>query len=51
MGADHPVIWVQERLIGRTLFTALGHGAERWAEPAFVEHIASGIRWVTGIAL
>jgi len=51
MGADHPVIWVQERLIGRTLYTALGHGAERWTEPAFVEHIASGVRWVTGIAL
>ena len=51
MGADHPVIWVQERLIGRTLYTALGHGAERWTEPAFVEHIASGVRWVTGLAL
>lgn len=51
MGADHPVIWVQERLIGRVLFTALGHGPERWQEPAFVEHIASGVRWVTGLAL
>jgi type 1 glutamine amidotransferase len=51
MGVDHPIIWVQERLIGRTLFTSLGHGAERWAEPAFVEHIASGVRWVTGLAL
>ena len=51
MGLDHPVIWVQERLIGRTLFTALGHGAERWQEPAFVEHIASSVRWVTGLAL
>jgi type 1 glutamine amidotransferase len=42
---------VQERLIGRVEFTALGHGAERWQEPPFVEHIASGIRWVTGLAL
>lgn len=51
MGTDHPVIWVQERLIGRVEYTALGHGPERWQEPAFVEHIASGIRWVTGLAL
>jgi uncharacterized protein len=51
MGTDHPVAWVQERLIGRTEFTALGHGPERWQETAFVEHIASGIRWVTGLAL
>jgi type 1 glutamine amidotransferase len=51
MGTDHPIAWVQERLIGRVEFTALGHGAERWQEPPFVEHIASGIRWVTGLAL
>ena len=51
MGADHPVIWVQERLIGRTLYSALGHGPERWQDPAFIEHMASGIRWVTGLAL
>jgi type 1 glutamine amidotransferase len=51
MGSDHPIIWVQERLIGRVLFTGLGHGAERWQEPAFVEHVASGVRWVTGLAL
>jgi type 1 glutamine amidotransferase len=51
MGTDHPIAWVQERLIGRVEFTALGHGAERWQEPAFVEHVASGIRWVTGLAL
>jgi uncharacterized protein len=51
MGTDHPLAWVQERLIGRTEFTALGHGVERWQETAFVEHVASGIRWVTGLAL
>jgi len=51
MGADHPIIWVQERLIGRVEFTSIGHGPERWQEPAFVEHIASGVRWVTGLAL
>jgi type 1 glutamine amidotransferase len=51
MGIDHPIAWVQERLIGRVEFTGLGHGAERWQEAPFVEHIASGIRWVTGLAL
>lgn len=51
MGADHPIAWVQERLIGRVEYTALGHAAERWQEDAFKAHIASGIRWVTGLAL
>jgi hypothetical protein len=51
MGVDHPIMWVQERLIGRVEFTALGHTPERWQEPAFLEHIASGVRWVTGLAL
>jgi type 1 glutamine amidotransferase len=51
MGTDHPIIWVQERLVGRTLFTALGHEPARWQETAFVEHIASSVRWVTGLAL
>jgi type 1 glutamine amidotransferase len=51
MGDDHPVIWAHERFKGRVLFTGLGHGPERWQEPAFVEHIASGVRWVTGLAL
>jgi type 1 glutamine amidotransferase len=51
MGADHPIAWVQERLVGRTLFTAIGHDAARWQEPAFLAHIASSVRWVTGLAL
>lgn len=51
MGVDHPVIWAQERLIGRVLYTALGHSPERWQEPAYLEHIASSVRWVTGLAL
>lgn len=51
MGVDHPIAWVQERLVGRTLFTAPGHEPARWQEPAFLAHIASSVRWVTGLAL
>lgn len=51
MGADHPVIWAHERLSGRVLYTSLGHRPERWLEPAFVEHIASSVRWVSGLVL
>jgi type 1 glutamine amidotransferase len=42
---------VQERLIGRVELTTLGHTPERWQDPVFLEHIASGVRWVTGLAL
>lgn len=45
MGADHPCAWAHERAGGRAFYTALGHVAERWDEPAFLEHVAGGVRW------
>lgn len=46
-GADHPLIWSHERLGGRALYTAIGHVAERWMEPAFLAHVDASVRWVT----
>lgn len=46
MGVDHPLIWAHENVGGRVLYTELGHVADRWSEPRFVQHIASGLRWV-----
>jgi type 1 glutamine amidotransferase len=43
---DHPMIWAHENLGGRALYTELGHVADRWSEPNFVQHITSGLRWV-----
>jgi len=46
MGADHPMIWAHEKLGGRALYSELGHVADRWMEPAFVQHVVSGLTWV-----
>lgn len=48
MGADHPLAWCHERFGGRSFYTALGHTAESYAEPAFREHLSKALRWVTG---
>lgn len=45
MGADHPVVWAHERLGGRVFYTAIGHVADRWNDPVFVDHVVAGIRW------
>ena len=37
----HPIVWTS----GRALYTALGHGAEAWAEPAYRAHVEGAIAW------
>ncbi|KAB2899410.1 MAG: ThuA domain-containing protein [Kofleriaceae bacterium] len=44
-GADHALAWAHERAGGRAFYTALGHVAARWDEPAYLDHVAGGIRW------
>jgi type 1 glutamine amidotransferase len=48
MGALHPVAWrhVYER--GRAWYTAMGHGADSWSDPRFVDHVMGGIAWAAG---
>lgn len=48
MGADHPLAWTHERAGGRVFYSALGHVAERWEEPALLDHVTGGIRWTLG---
>jgi cytochrome c len=48
MGADHPLAWCHEIEGTRAFYTALGHTAESWAEPLFLEHVAAGIEWARG---
>jgi type 1 glutamine amidotransferase len=45
-GADHPLIWCHERLGGRAVYSAIGHVAARWSEPAFLTHIDSVAGWL-----
>lgn len=45
MGADHPISWYHSYDGGRAWYTALGHTAESYREPLFVEHLLGGISW------
>ncbi len=45
MGADHPIAWAHARLGGRAFYSALGHVAARWDDPAFVAHVVGGVAW------
>jgi len=48
MGADHPIAWAHEYDGGRALYTALGHTAESYTEPAFLSHLAGAVEWAAG---
>lgn len=50
MGDRHPAAWCHDRLGGRAWYTAGGHTAESYAEPAFRAHLAGGIRYAAGLA-
>jgi uncharacterized protein len=47
MGADHPVAWCHEYGGGRCFYTALGHAASAYTEPAFVRHLVGAVQWLT----
>jgi cytochrome c len=50
MGTDHPVAWYQQLADGRSFYTALGHTAESFADPAFLGHLLGGLKWAAGVA-
>lgn len=45
---DYPLSWIKRYGQGRVFCTALGHGERLYADAAFVEHVASGIRFALG---
>jgi type 1 glutamine amidotransferase len=45
MGADHPLAWCREHGRGRVFYTALGHAAEAYDDPAFRAHLLGGLTW------
>ncbi|HLL22664.1 MAG TPA: ThuA domain-containing protein [Kofleriaceae bacterium] len=45
MGTSHAIAWAHERFGGRAVYTALGHPAERWEDPVFVDHVLGAIAW------
>ena len=49
MGADHPIAWCHELGRGRAWYTAGGHTADSYAEPAFRAHLLAGLRYAIGV--
>lgn len=50
MGVDHPHAWCAEVAGGRSFYTAGGHLAAAYDEPAFRAHLAGGLIWASGRA-
>jgi len=46
---DFALAWTSTTGKGRVFYTALGHRAELWKDPAYQQHLAGGIRWVLGV--
>jgi PKD repeat protein/type 1 glutamine amidotransferase len=49
-GFDHPIAWCKDHQGGRSFYTAGGHTAAAYGEPAFRRHLAGGIEWAAGMA-
>ena len=45
MGPDHPIVWTQCIGRGRSFYSALGHPAEAYAEPAHAKLLEEAIAW------
>jgi type 1 glutamine amidotransferase len=41
----NPVSWAREFDGGRIFYTAMGHTAETFAEPYFLDHLKGGLHW------
>jgi hypothetical protein len=46
MGADHPIIWTHCIGRGHSLYSALGHLSEAYAEPEHRTLLEEGIAWL-----
>jgi cytochrome c len=49
MGRDHPIAWCHRFDGGRSWYTAMGHGADSYADANFLSHLEGGIETVAGI--
>ena len=45
---DHPISWCQNYDGGRSWYTMIGHGAERYSDPVYLKHLLGGIEWSAG---
>lgn len=49
MGADHPMVWKHCPGKGRAIYSALGHTAESYREPAYIQLLESAVQWTAGL--
>ncbi len=47
-GNYFPIAWSHEFEGGRQFYTALGHKAEYYKDPVFLQHLLGGIKWTLG---
>lgn len=45
MGKDHPIAWWHCQGKGRTLYSAMGHQASAYAEPAYRDFLTGATKW------
>jgi type 1 glutamine amidotransferase len=50
MGGDHPIAWCHRHAGGRSVYTAMGHTTESFAEARFARHLLGGIEMAAGAA-
>ena len=48
---SHPIAWAHEKFGGRTMYTGIGHTAEQFSDPVYLEHIARSVEWVGRVIL
>ena len=46
---DHPIMWCHTQGTGRSWYTGGGHTIESYSDPAFLGHLAGGIRYAAGL--
>ncbi len=49
MGSDHPLIWKHCPGRGRALYSALGHTAASYSEPAYISVLQKAVLWTAGL--
>ena len=50
MGADHPMVWTHCVGKGPVFYSAIGHSAETYSEPAHVQLLENAIAWALGLS-
>lgn len=47
---DHPIAWWRDFDGGRSFYSGLGHRAETYSEPLYLQHLLGGIEYAAGVS-